>query len=146
VFLEKNERMHGDRYIEILQSKLPLVMELHGCVTFMQDGTPCHTAKNTMTWFRSSHISVLEWPGNSPDINPIENMWEIMKHKVSAKNPSSLDELKRAIKEVWCWKLAISCVTSCASQCQVALQRLYLPKADQRNIDNFTVNNVMSLL
>ena len=100
-FLDKNERMNSERYINILQSKLPMIMNLHGTDIFMQDGAPCHTAKKSMAWFHSNHVSVLEWPGNSPDINPIENLWKLMKRKVSAKNPSSLDDLKQVIKEVW---------------------------------------------
>jgi len=84
-FLSKGERMTSARYIEILQNRLLLVMNLHGCTTFMQDGAPCHTAKATMKWFRDNSVPVLSWPGNSPDINPIENMWQLMKRKVEAK-------------------------------------------------------------
>ena len=34
---------------------------------------------------------MLEWPGSSPDVNPIKNLWCIMKNKVSEKHPTSLD-------------------------------------------------------
>ena len=43
----------------------------------------------------------MDWPGNSPDLNPIENLWNIMKNKVAKKDTSSLPKLKNAIKEVW---------------------------------------------
>jgi len=45
---------------------------------------------------------VLKLPGNSPDLNPIENLWTMIKKKVSTSNPTTVDELKRIIKEVWC--------------------------------------------
>jgi esterase/lipase superfamily enzyme len=41
---------------------------------FQQDGAPCHTAKICTKYFTDSNIKVLSWPGNSPDLNPIENL------------------------------------------------------------------------
>jgi len=52
-------------------------------------------------FFRRAKISVLEWPGNSPDINPIENLWLIMKKKVASKHPKNIANLKAAIMKVW---------------------------------------------
>ena len=46
-------------------------------------------------------IQMLDWPGSSPDLNPIENLRSLMKNKVSEKHPTSLDGLRSAIKEVW---------------------------------------------
>ncbi|KAI0222937.1 Glutamate carboxypeptidase 2 [Lamellibrachia satsuma] len=46
----------------------------------MQDGAPCHQSK-VATDFLKNKISLLEWPENSPDLNPIDNLWTIMKDK-----------------------------------------------------------------
>ena len=48
------------------------------------------------------HARVLKWPENSPDLNPIERLWRLIKQKVSTLNPTTLDELNRTIKDIWC--------------------------------------------
>ena len=45
---------------------------------------------------------MLKWAGNSPDLNPIENLQTLIKKKVPTSNPTTLDELKQIIKEIWC--------------------------------------------
>ena len=45
---------------------------------------------------------MLKWPGNSSDLNPIENLWDTDQKNVSTSNPTTLDKQKRTIKEFWC--------------------------------------------
>jgi len=63
---------------------LPSADELNGVADFIfqQDLVPAHTAKSTKTWFNDHGITVLDWPANSPDLNPIENLWGIAKRKM----------------------------------------------------------------
>ena len=42
---------------------------------FMQDGATCHTAKSIKNLLASQKIPLLDWPGNSPNLKPIENVW-----------------------------------------------------------------------
>ncbi len=45
--------------------------------------------------------TVLDWPTNSPDLNPIENLWGIVKRKMRDTRPNKADDLKAAIKATW---------------------------------------------
>lgn len=46
-------------------------------------------------------LQCLDWPGNSPDANPIENLWKIIGTKVAALQPKNKTELRNCIAEIW---------------------------------------------
>ncbi len=82
---------------------------------FQQDLAPAHTAKSTKSWLNEHGVGVLDCPANSPDLNPIENLWGIVKRKMRNKRPKNEDELNNTVKETWafippqqCHKLIIS--------------------------------------
>ncbi len=64
-------------YLEVLEHfMLPAADQLYGDADFIfqQDLAPAHSAKATSTWFKDHGIPDLNWPANSPDLNPIENL------------------------------------------------------------------------
>ena len=46
---------------------------------FMHDSTPCHKARKVTRYLKRKRMNIYEWPGNIPDLNPIENCWHKMK-------------------------------------------------------------------
>ncbi len=68
---------------------------------FQQDLAPAYTAKSTKSWLNVHGVGVLGWPANPPDLNPIENLWHIVKRKMRNKRPKNADELKSTVKETW---------------------------------------------
>ncbi len=89
-------------YQEILEHfMLPSADKLVADFIFQQDLAPAHNAKCTKSWFNGHGVTVLDWPANSPDLNPIEKLWGIVKRKMRDTRPNNADELKATVKETW---------------------------------------------
>ena len=68
---------------------------------FMQDGARAHTALKTIEWLEKYVDLIIDWPANSPDLNPIEMLWAIMKMIISEEQPSTIQELKNVLEKTW---------------------------------------------
>ena len=61
---------------------------------FQQDGASCHTSRSAAAYLRSKSIRMLShWPGQSPDLPLIKNLWDILKTKIDFKCPKTKEEL-----------------------------------------------------
>lgn len=99
--MPKGTTINADVYLGILKEKLLPFMSILSCKVFQQDGAPVHTAKKVKSWIGQQNIEILDWPGSSPDLNVIENCWQVLKLKVAKTNPTSYDDLIQKIKQVW---------------------------------------------
>ena len=70
---------------------------------FMQDGAPCHTSAKVKNWLHSHCNLLIFWPPNSPDLNPIEMVWAIIKDQLNhlPNPPTNKEDLKRKVQEIW---------------------------------------------
>lgn len=96
--------MNQDKYIEVIKKKvIPDLKRLFPAKDgiFQQDGAPCHTAKRVMKFMADQGVKVLPWAGNSPDMSPIENLWQIVKRRVAQRMPTTKVKLIEALIDVW---------------------------------------------
>ena len=120
--------MTSQRYIVLLRDEfLPwLRRQKRGQFVFQQDNAPAHTAKTTRQFFDEEKIEVLPWPASSPDLNPIENLWGILKTRVDARKPNDVSELLTAAQEEWAGislQTVRACINSLPKRLTQVIQR-----------------------
>jgi transposase len=75
----------ANSYLAVLREQIPRTYE-PGRI-FMQDNARIHKAKKIRDWFEEEGIALLEWPPYSPDLNPIENLWAVLKEWINDYYP-----------------------------------------------------------
>ena len=69
---------------------------------YMQDHDPKHTSRHVQKWIIDNNINWWQTPAESPDMNPIENLWHEMKEYIRREvKPRTKDELVQGIKDFW---------------------------------------------
>src|SRR5713101_766101 len=104
---EVEGRMDGDQYVAILEDHLVPSIEESGIfeeeAIFQQDNDPKHTSKKAKKWMEDHNISLLDWPPQSPDLNPIEHLWKHIKSELTKypTQPKGVWEIWERVAEVW---------------------------------------------
>ncbi len=110
--------MNSQMHCSILKEKmLPSLRALGRRALFHHDNDHKHTSKATVGFLKKNRVKVIQWPSMSPDLNPIEHLWGILKRQVEHHSPSSIQSLKEVILEEWkkidlakCRNLLIPCL------------------------------------
>ena len=66
-----------------------------------QDGAPPHTSKSTMDFLKRKKINIIDWPAQSPDLNPIENLWGWMQHELNKHDIRNRQQLRDKVFQIW---------------------------------------------
>ncbi|KAK3559184.1 hypothetical protein QTP86_005083 [Hemibagrus guttatus] len=126
-----NGTMNSAVYQKILKENVqPSVSDLKLKQTWVlqHDNDPKHTSKSTSEWLKKNKKKTLEWPSQSPDLNPIEMLWHDLKKVVHARKPSNVAELQQFCKDEWAKIPPQRCNRLIAPE--VLLQDLRLPQPD----------------
>lgn len=99
-------RVTGAVYIDVLRNYLlPFLDDLDDQENylFQEDNAPIHTARIVKSWKEENDVNSIPWPAQSPDLNPIENLWDELERQVRAHTPlpKNREDLWEILQEEW---------------------------------------------
>jgi hypothetical protein len=101
--MDKNRRTAKDFVDQVYDGPLRRFWKDGDGLLLMEDGAPVHRSNAPKEWRINNNVEKMVWPAQSPDLNPIENLWKQMKDKVQKRNKEirKVDDLAVVLKEVW---------------------------------------------
>lgn len=95
-------------FLDIMNDEYKQTLDWYGMdikkTRLLQDSDPKHMAVAARIWYEKNGVEVLDWPTNSPDLNPIENIWSFLKQELNRIYPEpakSIEELWNRIEVTW---------------------------------------------
>ena len=102
IFIDGN--MTGESYREILESNMLKSVEKLGMShdwILQHDNDPKHRAAIVANWLNRNGVERLHWSSFSPDLSPIEHLWDEVERQLKKKQPKSQNKLKESLIVVW---------------------------------------------
>ncbi len=101
---------------------------------FQQDNAPCHKTQIISDWFleHDNEFTLLKWPPQSPDLNPIEHLWELVEREIRIMDvqPTNLQQLCDVIMSIWT-KISEECFNTLLNLCHEELRQFWRQKGVQ---------------
>ncbi|GFV41772.1 transposable element Tcb2 transposase [Trichonephila clavipes] len=120
--------VNGTRYCnEILLPYVRLFRDAMGLqFLFMDDNAPCHRTVAAEQLLESEDIERMDWPARSPDLNPIEHVWDFLGRRLAARTlpPVTIRELRLALQDEWAampQQLIDTLILSMGRRCETCL-------------------------
>lgn len=101
-FIDGN--MTGQMYKDILRINLfesAKKLNLKNGFTFQQDNDPKHRSHIVNNWIQKRGVTCLIWPPFSPDMNPIEHLWDELERRMKKHQPKNENQLRQALQVEW---------------------------------------------
>ena len=96
--------INAEKYISVLEKRLLPKIKDGKCQNdwiFHHDSAPCHAVKKVKSWCAKNEVKLLSWVGNSPDMNPIENLWYFLKEEIHSVPITNKNVLIEKLIHVW---------------------------------------------
>ena len=98
--------LNAEAYCNILDnSVLPALWQFYGGVdcVYQDDNAPCHVAARTRAWYSDNNVHRMDWPAQSPDLNPTEHLWDRLERAIRERpvRPTNIKDLTTVLIEEW---------------------------------------------
>jgi hypothetical protein len=118
-FATPSGTLDSEHYLKIIEQALVPYIDRLGIQNpiFMQDNVSIHKTRRVTAFLEENSMTVLKWPPNSPDLNPIENAWNLLKRKLAEKGtfPTTKSELVARALAAWSTITPQICFNLCHS-------------------------------
>ncbi len=127
-------RLNATAYLSIVADHVHPFMTTVSDGYFQQDNAPCHKAQIISDWFleHDNEFTLLKWPPQSPDLNLIEHLWDVVEREIHIMDvqPTNLLQLRDAIMSIWT-KISEKCFQHLVESMPLRIKAVLKAKAGQ---------------